>query len=262
MKTTLLGCYINILLLTLFLITQASAHRIVSLSPSATASLILLNATPFLYGVTFYCKAPEHIERVGTLLHPNIEKIIKINPTLVILSTLCKEKHKEKMEKLGLPLFIYKKGRNFSEVCTHFLALARILQKEEEGRRIVEEAKKLLPKKRKRTLKLFWQVSARPLITVSKGSYAQGIIEEVGAVNIFSSPIPYPRCTIEEVIRKEPDVIIVVSRDEEEGRFWERYPIKAVKEGRIYILPPALFSIYTPMHFAEAVRRLHFLLYE
>src|SRR5437867_9679955 len=47
------------------------------------------------------------------------------------------------------------------------------------------------------------------LIAVGKGSYLNEIIEIAGADNIFGAVnLPYPKVGVEEVIRRNPDVII------------------------------------------------------
>jgi iron complex transport system substrate-binding protein len=250
-----------ILALSLFLgfLKEAFPLRLVSLSPSATEAVKLLGAEDKLCGATYHCRVSKNVARVGTILCPNIEKILKLEPDFVLISPLCRRRHAEKMKELGLHLFLYRRGGDFEEVCKAFLELATLIKKEKEAERVIERARKILhSSKRVKGCKIFWQVGRRPLVTVSEGSYADGLIKKAGAVNIFSSSFSYPRCSLEEVIKREPDAILIVTMGmgQEEKRWWSKYPIKAVKEGRIYTIPAKLFCIYTPLHFAKAVRKL------
>jgi iron complex transport system substrate-binding protein len=65
-------------------------------------------------------------------------------------------------------------------------------------------------------------------------------------------PITYPRISLEEVIRKKPDVIIISSM-ERGGRFeaarleWLKWTsIPAVKEGRVYLIDSDLIDRPSP----------------
>ena len=65
--------------------------RIVSLSPIQTKNVFLLDAGSQLVGNTTYCTKPEaarSIEKVGSVMEINIEKIAGLRPDLILASNL------------------------------------------------------------------------------------------------------------------------------------------------------------------------------
>src|SRR5690606_134166 len=66
---------------------QAAPQRIISLAPSVTETLFALGVGDRLVGVSSYCDYPDaaaRIDRVGTFLQPNVERILIKRPDLVI----------------------------------------------------------------------------------------------------------------------------------------------------------------------------------
>ncbi|HEU4613466.1 MAG TPA: helical backbone metal receptor [Kofleriaceae bacterium] len=71
--------------------SSSGPPRIVSLTPSATEVVAALGATAELVGVDQYSDYPEEVTKlpkVGSFLVPNIEAIVALKPTLVILDDI------------------------------------------------------------------------------------------------------------------------------------------------------------------------------
>jgi iron complex transport system substrate-binding protein len=241
---------------------NAYPKRIISLAPSITKSLYLLGAQDRLIAVTIYCP-PEASskEKIGTVYEPNIEKIVSLSPDLVIIA---KEGNlpqtMESLKKLGINIYIVESANNFSEICTVFLALARVVGSESEAQNVIEQSKKRLDalKNSNNTDKpsVFWQLGAQPLITVSGKSFVNEFIELAGGKNIFSDiNQKYPQISLEEVVRKDPDVIIMVTMADitadEKAKWMQFHHLKAVKNNRIYLLNDPLFANPTPKAIAD-----------
>src|SRR5262245_36730178 len=67
------------------------APRVVSLTPSATEVVAALGATQLLVGVDDFSEYPPEVVRlpkVGSFLQPNLETIVKLTPTLVIVDDI------------------------------------------------------------------------------------------------------------------------------------------------------------------------------
>ncbi len=67
------------------------AQRIVSLSPKLTRQLCVLDMNDHIVGVTTYCVRPEsmvHKEKIGSLQHLHIEKILALQPDIVVAGAL------------------------------------------------------------------------------------------------------------------------------------------------------------------------------
>src|SRR5690606_17941429 len=69
---------------------QNDCARIVSLAPSITETIYDLSLGSNLVGVTRFCKYPKEatlLPQIGGLLDPNIEAIVSLRPTLVVVLT-------------------------------------------------------------------------------------------------------------------------------------------------------------------------------
>ncbi len=86
---------------------DAVPRRIVSLSPNITETLFALGVGDRMVGRTDYCDYPPQtsgIPSMGDLFSPSIEKIVSLQPDLVIISTLGQSQTIEAIESTGIPV--------------------------------------------------------------------------------------------------------------------------------------------------------------
>lgn len=247
-------------------------QRIVSLSPDLTEELYLLGVEDKIVGVTIYCNRPKEVqdkEKVGTVVKVDVEKIISLKPDLLLATTLSDLAQVEKIRSLGVEVVTFPSCRNFSEICRQFLELGKIVEQEEKAREIIGEAKERVDfvNKKAKDLskpKVFIQLGAKPLYTVTKDSFIQDIITLAGGINIahHAETGLYSR---EEVIRQNPDVIIIVTMGivgEQEKSAWVSFnTLKAVKNKRVYIVDSYKMCSPTPLTFTETLEEIARLLY-
>ena len=85
-------------------------QRIISLAPSITEILFAVGAGDRVVGVSTYCDYPPEatrIDRIGTFLQPNIERILAKRPDLVIgVPSPSNRTSVEHMQQLGLRVLI------------------------------------------------------------------------------------------------------------------------------------------------------------
>ena len=245
-------------------------QRIVSLSPAITESLYLLDVSDRLVGVTVYCKYPpeaQEKEQVGTVLSPSIEKIVQLSPDLILVTReVGKAKTVSKLRSLGLKVFVFADRTTFSDICRDFVLLGRLVGKGSEASQIAERAREDVSTiskaaSRKPRRKVFWQIGARPLVTVAKGTFINEMINSAGGINIAEdSLVRYPRYSLEEVVRQDPDLIIIVTMGEvteQEKLRWQTLgSLKAVRGNRIYVIEAHDVCAPSPMSFAEGLRKV------
>jgi iron complex transport system substrate-binding protein len=265
-------CYIAFLLLFLsntfsFAAPSHPPHRIVSLVPTLTEELYLLGAGDNIVGVTVYCQRPPQAqtkEKVGTVIDVNIEKIVELRPDLVIASPLTDHKQIRKLRGLGLRVEIFDAPTDFRGLCESFLALSRLVGKEQQAEQVLERAKRELEDVKKRIESLaksrvFVQIGANPLFTADRESFINDLIERAGGINIASDAKTgiYSR---EEVIKRNPDTILIVTMGivgEREKEVWLRYEtIGAVKNRRIFAIDSYRVCSPTPVSFVQIVKEL------
>jgi iron complex transport system substrate-binding protein len=247
-------------------------QRIISLGPAITEEIYLLGADNRLVGCTVYCQRSDEAknkEKIGTVIEVNLEKITALQPDIVLATSLTNPRVKEKLKNLGIKVIEFPAAKNFSGICSSFLKLGRILGKEKEAEEIVKTAEnkvdslklKLrgLPKPR-----VFIQVGAKPLVTVTEDSFANDFIEFSGGVNIAQG-IRYARYSREKVLEADPEVIFIVTmgiNGEKERGIWQSYKaLKASRGNRIYILDSYRLCSPTPVSFVETLETIAGLLH-
>ncbi|MDR2666384.1 MAG: helical backbone metal receptor [Endomicrobium sp.] len=261
--------YIFILL---FLLTDTAwsknYRRIVSLAPSVTESLYELGVEQSVVGITVYCpKGLIKKEIVGTLLEPNIEKIILLNPDLIILTKEGNIKATaEKFKYLGFEVYIMETAESFNGICVNYFYLAKKLNKAKNGKRIVDTTRCLLREiynklKDFNELGVFWEIGTRPLFTLGKQSFINDYSYYTRTINVYSDfNVRYFTVDIEDVIKRNPDIILIANVDgvNNNGEIirWSKYKmIKAVKNNKVFVINVDNNYMFkpTPLKFAESV---------
>jgi iron complex transport system substrate-binding protein len=245
------------------------SQRIVSLSPYLTEEVYLLGAGDRLVGVTIYCNRPsqaEKKEKIGTMIEPNIEKIVGLKPDMVLAA---KEGNKpgtvNRLRNFGIKVEVFDEKNDFEGIKKDFLALGKLLDCYPKAKEVIEglnlridsvkEKVKSLSKPR-----VFCQLGSKPLITAARGTFINQIIEISGGINIAGGvESRYPQYSLEEVVRRDPEVILIVTMGDvtmSEVKKWERFrDVSAVKNNRIYVIDADLICRPTPFSFVESVEQ-------
>jgi iron complex transport system substrate-binding protein len=252
------------------LVLAAPPTRLISLAPSLTKLIYLLGEEERLVGVTVYCDYPpaaKKKEKIGTVLHPNLEKIVKLRPDLVLATREGNRPQTiKKLKSLNIKVFVFKKRQSLAEINRDLLLMAKILEKEKEAEKIIQkveaEISEIQRKMKKVALKrVFWQVGSTPLVTASEKTFAHQIISLAGGINIAAPLKPrYPRLSLEEVIIQNPEVIIIVEMGQQikvEIKKWQKFnTLSAVKNKAIYSIPSYLVCSPDPVIFVQAVKEV------
>ncbi|MEM4513489.1 MAG: ABC transporter substrate-binding protein [Ignisphaera sp.] len=238
--------------------------RVVSLAPSITEILFALGLGDKVVGVTSYCNYPPEVPKlveegkltvIGGYWNPDVEKIIALNPDLVIGSSGTKPHValKDKLEGLGIKT-LYIKGSgasNAEEVFTDIAVVAKVFGVEERASKLIND--------------IFNQISsvvsklssvnitkAKVLVLLgppSWGLYSVGgdtflgwVISTAGGINIASKYSGWPLLDFEYVVSEDPDVIIIPSMGlnaedviKDIGNTLLK-ETKAFKEGRVFVV--------------------------
>jgi iron complex transport system substrate-binding protein len=239
-------------------------QRIISLGSSITKALYLLGMEDKLIANTIYCTSPPQAkekEKIGTAVKANIEKIFDLKPDLVLATPLTDPKAIEKLKSLGVKVVTFPTPKDFSDICKQFLELGKLTGKEKEAKRIVKnvEDKVASIKKKVEHLprpKVLIQVGTKPLFAATGRYFVNDYIEFAGGINIAKEAKDgiYSR---EEVLKSNPDVIIITTMVEEEKRVWQKYKtLSAAKNGWIYIIDADKLTSPTPVIFVNALEEL------
>lgn len=228
--------------------------RIVSLAPNVTEILFALGLGEHIVGVTQFCDYPveaTHKAKVAGV-HPNLEAIVAQRPDL-ILTLPIRSDLLGTLEQLKIPVFILE-AKTIEQVLSHLHLLGRMLNHTKEADELVMAMRRRMAEVSERAKawprpRLLYVLNSNPLMTVGPGSFIHQIIELAGATNIASdAQTAYPRITMEEVLRDDPEILLFpVGKEEgipdEEQRQWLRWTkLSAVRHSRFVRIPSVLLD--------------------
>ncbi len=227
-----------------------SPKRIVSLAPSVTETLFALGLDEEIVGVTTFSDYPEAARSkscVGSYVSISLEKVVSLSPDLIIgTADGNKIETVEQLERVGFPVYMINPS-NLDEIFKMVLDIGRVTGKENEAKKLVCNLRERVRIVVSQTAglkkpKVFFQIGIDPIVTVSSNTLHNELITLAGGINISGNEATkYPRYSIEEIIVRKPEIIIVSSmkRGEDFDRIrdkWKRWKnIPAVKNNRIHI---------------------------
>ncbi len=229
--------------------------RVVSLAPNITEMLFAIGAGDSVVGVTDWCDYPPEARtrtRVGDA-SPNLEAILALRPDLVLGVATVRDDTLETLRRLKIPLFTME-ARSLERVYAHMQTLGRMLDRVREANVLVSamradvqaivEKTGSVPKPR-----VLYVLYRQPFITVGPGSFIHQLLELSGADNVAKdADDPYPRLSMEVVLRKDPEILLFPSvggtgSPESELAEWTQWnTISAVKNNRLHFVPWTLVS--------------------
>ncbi|MDD5772698.1 MAG: helical backbone metal receptor [bacterium] len=258
---------IGIVYIFCFCKTGFAYERIISLGPVLTEEICLLNASAKLIGCTVYCKTDnieKKVERVGTVIEVNIEKIVSLEPDLVLATNLTDVKAVAKLKSLGINVLKFPLAKDYNDLCEKFLELGELVGKKKEAEQIIKDSKdkvELIRNKIKKGQKttVFVELGSKPLFALASDSFGNDFIEFAGGVNIARG-LKIGYYSREEVFKNDPDVIIIADMgisSEEEKKAWEEHKVlKAVKNKRVHIFDAYALCSPTPVTFIDTLEKI------
>ena len=226
---------------------------IVSLAPSNTEILFDLGLADKVVGVTNYCNYPEEAlekEKVGGFSDVDIERIVAINPDLILAEDMHKLEVIPALEQLGFTV-IALVPHNLQEVMDSIVLIGRITGATEKASEIVvdmsqkieaitDETDRLEETEKPKVLYVIWHA---PMMSVGRDTRIHELIRLAGGINIAAlAGEGYPTLTLEEIINIDPQVIIVDSEASldfvlDESRL---SGVAALIDNRVYNIDPDL----------------------
>lgn len=243
-------------------ITLKSAPlKIVSMAPNITEMLYFLGMGDRIVGVTRFSYFPPEARKkpkIGAYTSVNIEKIISLNPDLAIATADGNKRGDvDLLEEAGVKVYVVN-PKNLGDVLNTMEKLGKICGKERGTNELVGDLKKRVNRVvravqgNERPLVLL-VININPLMSVNGTTIHNNIIQLAGGENMAAGyDITYPRINIEEVISKNPEVIIISSMErggefEKARKWWDRWPsLPAVRNGNVYLIDSDLIDRPSP----------------
>lgn len=253
-------------------ISAESTPRLVSLAPSITDSLCQLGVEESLVGVTSYCRTCSRAEIVGTLTNPNLEKVFSLQPDFVFtVQGINRPRMIERLIDLGMNVVVFKESQTFEDILANFVQLSEIVKKKDKARKIVDEIRGEVDEisaiaKGEKPKRVFLEINKRPLVTASAGSFMNEFLKYSGNINIFGDiSFTHPRVSREEVLKRNPETIILVNMGDVSTRdkeYWQTFRnLSAVRNNQIFSVNADEFCRPTPVSFLNSLREITCLLH-
>lgn len=198
---------------------NGTPERIISLAPSNTEILFALGLGDKVMGVTSWCDYPPEAlakEQVGEYDTPDMEKIVALDPDLILVSYGTSMEVIDGMVALGLTVFGIK-STDLDDVLNDIRTIGEITDKEMEAQALTSEMESRIQaitdqtaglEQRPKVFYIVWGDESSALWTAGSDTFIHELIEKAGGVNICQNITGYSTISIEDVVAHNPEVII------------------------------------------------------
>jgi len=241
-------------------------RRLISTAPSNTEILFALGLGEKVVGITNYCNFPEeskNIEKIGEISPLNYEKIISLNPDLVLAYGGFQLKDIPRLRELGITAIVLE-PLNLKDTFKSIKMIATACGIPDKGSLLVNNLTKKVDKIKSKVSsipisshpKIFIGGTSETIYTPGAGTLFNELISMAGGQNIAAGLSFWKKINPEFVAKAEPDIIIVpigVMNQEEESKIkeiiskragWSNIP--AIKNQKIFIVDEDLFYRAVP----------------
>ena len=225
---------------------ESEPKRVISVGPNITETIYAIGAEDKLIARTDYCDYPEDVlnkDSIGSLREPNIEKILELNPDLIIASTHFDPEVLKKLEGLNLKVAVLYGEESFEGAYNTIEKTGIFLNKEVNAQKIIEDMKSKVNDaieavKDQPKPEIYYVVSYGEGgdYTATGETFISQIIEMAGGKNAADDAQGW-KYNIEKLVEKDPDILICPKYfDSKQGIIQANgyKELTAVKEGRLF----------------------------
>lgn len=247
---------------------ERPARRVVSLAPHATELLFAVGAGGQLVGAVShsdYPPAARHIPRVGGYDAVDLERIVRLEPDLVVAwGSGNGPRTIERLRELGVPVYV-SEPRSLEGIARALERLGRLTGHPERGRERARRFRVRYAALQARyagaePVSVLYQIWNRPLMTINGEHLISDIIRLCGGRNVFAEAQTLaPTVSREAVLGADPEVIVASGMGDSRPDWldaWRRWPrLQAVQGGHLYHVHPDLLQRHGP-RIIEGAERL------
>ncbi len=234
------------------------AQRIVALAPHIVEMLYAIGAGSQIIGTVEHADYPEaakNIPRLGGYHGVQLEKVLALQPDLVIVWTSGNQDSDiQKLKQLGLPI-AYSAPKQIEDVAAELRELGRLTGHVEQAEQQALTFEHKLAKLRQQysgltPLNAFYQVWPEPMMTVNGSTWIHQLMGICSANNVFAdNPVAYPKIGMENLLVAAPEVIIIADQHgsqqpEVNWQPWQQIP--AVAKQQIIHVQADLLHRFSP----------------
>lgn len=196
---------------------SAPARRVVSLAPSNTEIVFALGMGDAVVGVSSFCDYPaaaRRREKVGDFFNPNVERILALEPDLVLAASGVQANAVQTLVNAGIPVAVFD-PKSLAEVAEDFRKIGTLLGRRREGERLaarlLDEAERLRGQAKLRP-RVFFEISNQPLMSAGRATFISDALGVVGATNLGDDfGEGWVTVSAEELVKRDPEVYLVAT---------------------------------------------------
>ncbi len=246
-------------------VIEEKPAKIISISPQTTENLFAVGAGEQVIGVTTYADYPKEatkVDKIGTITEPNIEKIVSMEPDLVIAASVNKMETIERLRELNIKVAGFK-ASSVNTAIENIKKIGKITGNQDIAEEVtadmyikISEMKDLIDKKLANNdrPKVFYELWSDPLYTAGVDNFIDDLIHMAGGFNIGRlAETQWPQFSLEKLLVEDPEVYIStphsaemqVSKESIKNR--KRFKdITAIKNDRVYIIDQNIINRASP----------------
>ena len=245
----------------------APAMRIISLAPSLTEILYAAGAGKKIVGVVEFSDYPPEARSlpvVGRYDSLDLETLLALQPDLSIAWQSGNPRAAiNRLRELGLTIYVAE-PQNLDTVASHLDRIGALAGTSAVASEASANFRRQLQGLRTRysrrePVRTFYQVWNRPLITAGGQELINDIISLCGGTNIFGELSRVaPKVSVESVLSRDPQLIVASGMGQERPEWldsWREWTeLSAVRDGKLFFIPPDLMQRHTPRALEGAQR--------
>jgi len=238
-------------------VDSASHSRIVTLAPNLGELMFAAGAGEYLVGVSAYSNYPPEVTAlpvVGDAFTIDQELLALLRPDLLLAWQSGTPAHiVDELRRAGYVVETVR-TQNLSDISAALRQIGELTGREDNATRVADEFDDGLRRLQEQyagseRIRVFYQVSKRPLYTVSGGHFVSELISLCGGQNVFADVEDLaPGVDVEAVIDRDPEVMLAAEDAGADAfREWDRWPnVASNRYGNRFLLPGDEISRPTP----------------
>ncbi|HOO34164.1 MAG TPA: ABC transporter substrate-binding protein [Thermotogota bacterium] len=235
-------------------------NRIISLSPGAVEVMYMIGAQDKLLAIgtsrsgIWPQEETSLLDNVGSITKPSLEKVVALEPDLVILNSMSTE-FAETLEQHGIPYLLFATD-SLEAMLEELPVFGVICGRPQEAIKLSAEKFEKLDSVREKleekplNLKGAFLYTASPIQGFNEESLPGQILEILGCENMVSSTMARPILTPEYVVEQNPDFLFGAMAITKAEDITNSNPLlletRAGKEGNVYLVPSQKILRPTP----------------
>lgn len=232
---------------------ESVPDKIVSMGPNITELLYAVGAGDKVVGRTSYCDYPAEalsVEAVGDFYNPDIEKIVSLEPDVVIGSAHFSEEIEQQLTELGIQVAVLYDSSNLEGVYDIICAVGAISGCDETAEALAADTKKQIEAIEEAAAAAESKPSVYYVVDYGEwGDYTAGgdtfigqMLKAAGGSNIAEEVSGW-NYSLEALLEADPEIILIRIGGAEDFCAAEHYKeLSAVKNGTVYEVDPNLLD--------------------